>query len=146
MALDFWFSAVKASGSTWAATIARASSPLPARCSSWAWWPSWGQHLQAPGWSRRLSWQLPDSQHHQPAACQTSYWHLFTESLLVHEVNALQMHFEPSIELMPQSMTTAPGLIHDSLTISARPMATTKMSAAAAWFNHDNKEGNEIVD
>jgi hypothetical protein len=51
------------------------------------------------------------------------------------------MNFEPSIELMPQSMTTAPGLIQDSLTISARPMATTKMSAAAALINYDNKEG-----
>lgn len=36
----------------------------------------------------------------------------------------------PVIELMPQSITTAPGLIQSPLTNLARPMATTKISAS----------------
>lgn len=35
----------------------------------------------------------------------------------------------PGIALMPQSMTTAPGLIQAPFTISGRPIPTTKMSA-----------------
>lgn len=34
---------------------------------------------------------------------------------------------------MPQSMTTAPFLIHSPFTISAFPMPTTKMSALPTW-------------
>lgn len=35
----------------------------------------------------------------------------------------------PEIGLIPQSMTTAPGLIQDPRTISPLPIATTRMSA-----------------
>lgn len=34
---------------------------------------------------------------------------------------------------MPQSMTTAPGLIQDPRTISGLPIATTRISAVAVW-------------
>jgi len=39
----------------------------------------------------------------------------------------------PGIELMPQSITTAPGLIQSPLTISARPIATTTISASCTY-------------
>jgi hypothetical protein len=39
----------------------------------------------------------------------------------------------PGIELMPTSMTTAPGLIHEPLTNSACPIATTRISACFIW-------------
>lgn len=42
------------------------------------------------------------------------------------------------IELIPQSITTAPGLIQLPFTISGRPMATTRISACLAFY--DNNE------
>lgn len=35
----------------------------------------------------------------------------------------------PGIALIPQSITTAPGLIHDPFTISGWPIPTTRISA-----------------
>ena len=39
----------------------------------------------------------------------------------------------PVIELIPQSTTTAPGLIQSPLTNFAEPMATTKISASLIY-------------
>lgn len=52
--------------------------------------------------------------------------------LLSHSWNGIKT--SPGTWLIPQSMTTAPFLIHSPFTISAFPMPTTRMSAFPTWI------------
>ena len=51
----------------------------------------------------------------------------------------------PGIELIPQSITTAPGLTQSPLTISGRPIPTTRISAALVCVKKKQKRYGFII-